>query len=90
MKVTLHVSWKKYDWKIEPFMHLTSYEVSDKDCIKMGSFEVDVPDEFAAPPAAAFVAAKVDALRAAQGVKQAEITDIQRQIDELLCLEHKE
>lgn len=89
MKVTLHVSWKKYGWNAEPYLQVSDYKSSDKDAVYCGTFDIELPAEFGEPTAAAFVTAKVDALKALQGVKQFEITQIQKQIDDLLCLEHK-
>lgn len=89
MKITLHVSWKKYDWKDEPFLRITQFdprEVSKED-VYAGTFDLELPEHFTEPPHSDFVKAKVDDLRRQQGEKQAEITEIERNLGELMALE---
>ena len=81
------VFWGQYSWEDEPRPLLIHGEINEcEGRVYAGSIEVEIPDL----PRADLVAAQVAALRKEQGKHQAVITEIDRRINELLCIEYKQ
>lgn len=92
MKVKIYAYWQQYDWEDKPDLQFSAYDMSDvqsKSCARSpaGVFELDLP--IVESDRTDLVKHRVASLRAEQGTLQAQMTVIDRKINELLAIEYK-
>lgn len=87
MKQLFYVHSCKWEWEDYPHFSLNRYSMTDADDYTfLGTIEIEIP--FAHPSRADQIAKEVAKYRRMQGTLQAQITEIDGKINELLCIEH--
>ena len=88
MKQEIFVHWKLHAWDKEPSYAIHTADMSSlKEYHLLGTMDIDIP--FDLPGHAEVIKGRVAGFREEQGRLTAKIANIEGQIQELLCIEHK-